>query len=74
MHSINEAKKVTWDTYMEYTFGVNKKERKFTIVYHTKLSKYNTVFTRGYISYSKELKNYFVNICYGDFDGILNIC
>ena len=22
---------------MEYTFGVNKKERKFTIVYHTKL-------------------------------------
>ena len=37
MHSINEAKKVTWDTYMEYTFGVNKKERKFTIVYHTKL-------------------------------------
>ena len=65
MHSINEAKKVTWDTYMEYSFGVNKKERKFTIVYHTKLSKCNTVFTRGYISYSKE--------CYGEFDGILNI-
>ena len=57
---------------MEYTLGA-KRNTKFKIGYHVKNSKYNNIFTRGFISYSKWLKNCLV-ILMEILIYILNVC
>ena len=70
---MNDAKKVTWDTIMEYTLGAKKKTRSLKLVIMQKKSKYNNIFTRGFISYSKWLKNCLV-ILMEILIYILNVC
>ena len=41
---------VTSDSYAEYNENFNKKEPKFKVGYHVKISKYKNIFTKGYAS------------------------
>ena len=41
---------VTSDSYAEYNENFNKKEPKFKVGYHVKISKYKNIFAKGYAS------------------------
>ena len=47
---------VTPDSYAEYNEDFNEKDRKFNIVDHVRISKYNDIFAKGYIqNWSEEV-------------------
>ena len=48
---------VTSDSYAEYNEDSNKKDPKFKVVDHVKISKYKNIFAKGYTHWSEE---YFV--------------
>ena len=41
---------ITSDSYAEYNENFNKKEPKFKVGYHVKISKYKNIFAKGYAS------------------------